>query len=516
MKSIVLVATLVAALGSALAFSPSAAVAGSDLVAARATASPSPPPAPIPTASPEPPQIAIPRLEGALKANPNDRDAMIQLAGQFLALQSPQATQAALQLTQRVMQLGTKTAQVYYLDGAAQAALGNVPAAIYDLEAASNLEPTSLTVLQQLAELYLKTNPSRFADAERIANRAVTFNKTEPAAYVTLGLVLASEQKWDQARAQFEQAYTLDPKNISPLIQEAQTWVAQNTLPSALSTIQRAIAADPSNVQALVFRAQLYQRQNNTAASAQAFDDAIAAATNNYLKAGIIVQKALMYASAKQPAQAQAIFDAAIRQYPTISTLHTAYGEYWLANRQNSRAQSEFLQAVKVDKTDTSALLDLAQMKMAVNQPASAAGYLKQLADVAPSPQSFALLGQAYVSSHQYPQARAACIASFQMARSPDTLGCIAGSDYNLKSYKEAANLFGILDSQGGTYLTQHPDLLYMTAVSYQKTKQRAKAVNAFKKLLKIMKPGTKEYKQIQAQIKSLSATVPAKSTARK
>lgn len=516
MKSIVLVATLVAALGSALAFSPPAARAGAELVAARATATPSPTPAPIPTASPEPPQIAIPRLEAALKANPNDRDAMIELAGQFLGLGSPQATQAALQLTQRVMQLGTKTAQVYFLDGAAQQGLGNLPAAIYDLESASNLEPTSLTILQQLAELYLRTSPPRFADAERIANRAVTFNKSEPGAYVTLGLVLAAEQKWDQSRAQFDQAYQLDPKNIAPLIQEAQTWVAQNTLPNALTAINRAIAADPKNVQALVFRAQIYQRQNNISASAQAFDDAITAAGNNYQKAGIIVQKALMYATAKQPAQAQAIFDGAIRDYPAISSLHTAYGEYWLANRQNARAQSQFLQAVKIDKTDTSALLDLAQMKMAARQPASAANYLKQLAEVAPSPQSFALLGQAYVSAHQYPQARAACIASFQMARSPDTLACIAGSDYNLKSYKEAANLFGVLDAQGGAYLSQHPDLLYMTAVSYQKTNQRTKAANAFKKLLKMMKPGTKEYKQIQAQIRSLSGTVSPKSTARK
>ncbi len=502
MKPILLVALFVAALGSALAFSGGSARA--TLIAARATATPSPTPAPLPTASPEPPQIAIPRLQARLKANPNDRDAMIELAGQFLGLGSPQAAQAALQLTQHVMQLGTKTAQVYFLDGSAQQAAGNLPAATADLEAASNLEPTNLTILAQLAQLYLRSTPPRYADAERIANRAVTFNKAEPSSYVTLGIVLAAEQKWDDARKQFEQAYALDTKDISPLIQEAQTWVAQNTLPNALTAIDRAIAADPKNVRALVFRAGVLAKQNNIAASAQAFDDAVAASTNDYEKAGIVVQKALMYSAAKQPGQAQATFETAFRQYPSISTLHTAYGEYWMANRQPGRAEQQFTQAVRVDKNDTSALIDLAQLKMGQNKPSDAARYLKQLAEAAPSAQTFALLGQAYVSSHQYPAARMACAQSFQMARNPDTLACIAGSDYSMKNYKEAASLFTILDTQLKNYIAQHPDYLYMMGVSYQQTKQPARACSSYRRLLKMMKAGTKEYKQIGAKAAAL------------
>ena len=508
MKRILLVASFVAALASALAFSAGSAHA--DLVAARATATPSPTPAPLPTASPEPPQVAIPRLEAVLKANPNDRDAMAQLASQFLSLGSPQAAQAALQLTQRVIQLGTKTAQIYFLDGSAQQTLGNLPAAIADLESASNLEPTNLTILSQLSQLYLKAQPARFADAERIANRAVTFNKAEPSAYVVLGIVLAAEQKWDDARKQFDQAYLLDPKDVTPLIQEAQTWVAQNTLPNALTSIERAIAADPKNVRALVFRASIYAKQNNVAASAQAFDDAVAAGTNDYEKAAIIVQKALMYATAKQPAQAQAVFESGFRQYPNVSTLHTAYGEYWMANRQPARAETQFTQAIRIDKTDSSALIDLAQLKVGQKKPADAARYLKQLVDVAPSAQTWALLGQAYVSSHQFPLARAACMQSFQMGRNPDTLACIAGSDYSVKNFKEAATLFTILDTQVKGYMAQHPEYLYMEAYSYGQTNQAPKAVSTFKRLLKMMRPGTKEYKQIQSQVKTLQKAPPA------
>lgn len=454
----------------------------------------------MPTATPEPPNIAIPRLESKLKANPNDRQAMIDLAGQFLAINHPEA---ALPLTQRVLQLGTKTAQVYYLDGTAQTALNNVPAAIADFESASNLEPTNLSVLGSLADLYVKTN--RLQDAERIANRAVTFNKTEPQAFVVLGMVYAAEQKWDDARKQFEQAYTLDPKNVTPLMQEAQTWVEQNTIPNALTTIDRAIAADPKNVQVLVFRADLYAKQRDYAKAASAFDDAVAASTNDAEKASVTVRKALMYAAAGQKPQAQAIFEGAIKQYPNISSLHTAYGEYYASQHDARRAEQQFQQAIAGDKNDVSALYDMVQLKQSQGRLSDAASYLKQLTDVAPSAQTFAMLGQAYVGLHDYKHAKDACARSFQMSQTPDTLGCIAGSDYDLKNYKEAAQIFDVLNKEVKAYMDRNPQLLYMAGDSYSKTKQNGKAVDSYKRLLKLLKPGTKVYKQIQSQIADLS-----------
>jgi tetratricopeptide (TPR) repeat protein len=490
----------VAAVCAAFAVSPEPARAGLFGGKPAATATPTATPAPLPTATPEPPNIAIPRLLQKLKTNPNDREAMIALAGQYLGIGHPEA---AAPITQRLLQTGTKTAQVYFLDGSAQASLGNAAAAVSDFENASNLEPTNIAVLSTLADLYIKTN--RIQDAERIANRAVTFNKDDPKAYETLASVYAAEQKWDDARAQFEKAYALDPKDVSPLMQEAQTWVAQNTIPNALATVDRAIAADPKNVQVLVYRADLYAKQRDTAKSAQAYDDAVAAADTDALKASVLVRKALMFSGANQKAQAQATFEAAIKQYPKISSLHTAYGEYFVSQKDQRRAEQEFLAAIKGDRTDVNALYDMAQLKQAQNRTLDAINYLKQLSDVAPSAQTFAILGQAYVSVHDYNKAREACGKSFQMNQNPDTLSCIAGSDYSLKNYKEAAQIFDILDKNVKQYMDSNPQMLYMAGDSYAHTKQNPKAVNAYKRLLKLMKPGTKTYKQIQHQIAALS-----------
>ncbi len=507
MKRILVAASFVAAFCGALALSAAPAHAGIFGGAAKPTpkASASPTPLPMPTATPEPPNIAIPRLEQRLRTNPNDREAMADLATEFLGINQPQA---ALTLTQRLLQLGTKTGQTLFLDGSAQEAVGNLQAALADFEQASNLEPTNLAVLGALANLYVKAN--RPADAERVALRGVTFNKDQPRAYVTLGIVYASEQKWDDARKQFETAYGLDAKDVTPLMQEAQTWVMQNTIPNALAVVDRAIAADPKNVQVLVYRADLYAKQNDIPKSASAYDDATAAATTDAEKASVMVRKALMFASAHRQSDAQATFNAAIKQYPAIGSLHTAYGEYFLSQRDQRRAEQELTTALRVDRTDVNAIVDLAQIKESQGRMTDAIGYLKQLTNVAPSAQSFALLGQAYVSTHDYKNAKDACSKSFQIDRTPDTLGCIAGSDYSLKNYKEAAQIFDVLDKDIKPYMDRNPQLLYMAGVSYSQTNQKPKAVGAYKRLLKMLKPGSKEYKQIQTQIAGLSKSSPA------
>ena len=146
---------------------------------------------------------------------------MAQLAAEYLQVNRPDIT---LQYTQHLLQMGDKTAQVFYYDGFAYEQLGNLVAATYDLEQASNLDPTNLGVLAQLADVYIRTG--RFNDAERIARRAVTFNKNDPAALETLGSVYASEQHYDDARAQFEAAFALNPKDTSPLFQIVTTYAA--------------------------------------------------------------------------------------------------------------------------------------------------------------------------------------------------------------------------------------------------------------------------------------------------
>jgi tetratricopeptide (TPR) repeat protein len=459
----------------------------------KATPSPSPSPSALPTASPEPPSIAIPRLAAKLKANPTDQLAMAQLAAEYLQVNRPDIT---LQYTQHLLQMGDKTAQVYYYDGFAEEQLGNAYAATYDLEQASNLDPTNFGVLAQLADVYIRTN--RPNDAERVAKRAVTFNKTQPEAYMTLGSVYAAEQHFDDARAQFEIAYDMNKKDTSALFQIATTYAQQDNIPMALQTIARALAVDPRNIQALVFKADLYAKQHDDAHATEAYDDAVVAAATDDEKVVIMSRKAAYFVQEKKDAQGVAIFQQMVTQFPKVPAGFVAYGNYLASQRQYAQAVTQWQAALALDPNNPGALLGMGEMAMQTGRLNDSVNYLKHYTQVSPDAQGFALLGQAYSRVHDYSGARDACGKSFEIQRNPETLGCVAGADFELRNYKEAAQIFDALDKAAHGFLDQNPPLLYIAAKSYAGSNQCAKATAAYKRLLPMMKKGTKDYNTVR------------------
>jgi tetratricopeptide (TPR) repeat protein len=458
-----------------------------------ATPTPSPSPSALPTASPEPPAVAIPRLQAKLKANPSDQIAMAQLAAEYLQVNRPDIT---LQFTQHLLQMGDKTPQVYYYDGVAYEALGNINAATYDLEQSSNLDPTNLGILAGLADVYLKEN--RFNDAERVAKRAVTFNKNQPAAIDTLGSVYAAEQHYDDARAQFETSFALDPKDTSPLFQIATTYAQQDNIPMALQSIGRVLAIDPRNIQALVFKADLYARQHDDARTTEAYDDAVVAAPTDDEKVAIMTRKAGYFLAEHKDAQGVAILQQMTTQFPKVPAGFVAFGNYYAAQHQFDKATTQWQAALALNPNDSGALLGLGEASMQGGKLNDSISYLRHYTQIQPDAQGFALLGQAYSRVHDYSGARDACGKSFELQRSPVTLSCVAGADFELKNYKEAAQIFDVLDKAAKGFLDGNPELLYIAARSYSGSNQCTKAVAAYKKLLPMMKKGTKDYDNVR------------------
>jgi tetratricopeptide (TPR) repeat protein len=496
LKRLALAASFALAMGIAFLATPPTV----DARGPAATPTPTPTPAALPTPSPEPPSVAIPRLQARLKTNPNDQDAMTQLAIQFLNVGRPDLVYP---ITQQLIKLGNKSAQVYYLDGSAMVALGQTDRAVADFEQASTIDPTNLGVLSQLTDLYIRTN--RLSDAERVAHRALTFNKTEPQALENLGAVYGSEGHFDDARVQFEAAAVLDPKDVQPITQIARTYEAQNNIPMALQTVDRALKIDPSSVQSLVYKADLYAKQHDDAHVGQAYDDAIVAAPTDADKVAIMLRKAGYYVDSKKNLIAEGIFTDAIAKYPKVAMAHVAYGDYLAQNKQIPKAVTQWQAALGIDKDNPQALLRMGQTSLAAGKASDAVGYLKHYTAVNPDAQGFALLGQAYSYLRDYPRSRAACTSSFQLQRAAETLACVGGADFEMKNYKESAQVFDALMISARQFLQTNPQMLYIAAKSYEKTKQNAKAVGIYKALLPLTKKGSKEYKELSASIAALS-----------
>jgi tetratricopeptide (TPR) repeat protein len=467
--------------------------------APKPAASASPSPSPSPTAPPETLDKQIPRLEALIKDNPNDKDSMATLSMDYLQINRPDM---AVQLTQKLITGGTKTAEVYFVDGASNAAMGKMDAGIASMEQAANLEPTNIQVLQSLTQMYMRAQ--RPADAERVAKRALTFNTTSEDAAENYGFVLAAQKKFDEARAQFEAASKLNPKDPHPIVLEAQTYEDSDALALAMPLLDRALAVAPNNVEALVGKAEVASAQHDVKTSIATYGAILALATDNIQRVSVTDQMALVYAREKMDSDADATFLKAINDYGSLPQAHIAYGDYLAgkATPDKAGALREWTTAVGPNRDNPDALARLGQAAALANDFPTAVTNYKRLTEVASTdPRTFMFLGQAYMASKNWNSARDAFRASFNLSHTPDALVGLAAADQQSHNYTEAIQIYEALDKNAAPLIKANPDLLYAMGNAYKGANQPDKAKAAFVRFLAFLKPGTQGYGEVKQLI---------------
>ena len=78
-----------------------------------------------------------------------------------------------------------------------------------------------------------------------------------------LGLIARREGHWDQSIAYFEQALTLDPRNVELLVDAAGTYAMLRQFPAALKLYDRVLDITPNNPDVMAAKASIYQAQGN-------------------------------------------------------------------------------------------------------------------------------------------------------------------------------------------------------------------------------------------------------------
>jgi len=460
---------------------------------------PSPAPTAAATAAPtaEPLDRAIPRLEAAVKADPNDKQSAAQLAGDYMQANRPDL---ALALTQKLIGGGSKTAQIYYLDGAANLSLGKVKEATVSLEQASNLEPTNIAVLQLLTQVYIRDN--RPDDAERIAKRALTFNKDSKDAYENYGFVLATLKRYDEARQQFESAARLDPKDPHPVVLQARVYAEQNAIALANQLYDRAIGIDPKSLEALLGKAQLQASQHLVKDAVATYEQILALQPDDFDRAAVVDEIAKVYAQEKMDDQADVAFRRAIDSYPSITQAHVGYGDFLAAKGDKAGAEREWNLGLGANRDNATALLRLGDLAMANKDWAKAVDLYKRLTEVAASdPGPFLFLGQAYMASQKYEDARNMFKQSYGIQHTPDALVGLAGADEATRNFGEAVQIYEALDKNAPDIVKQNPGLLFGMGKAYQGLNQPQKARDAYARLLAVLQPGTQNYNEVKGLI---------------
>jgi tetratricopeptide (TPR) repeat protein len=501
-------AALVAAVGGAQA-APKKGASPTPAASASASASP----VASPTATPEPLDKAIPRLEAAVKANPSDRDSMARLAQDYLEINRPDLT---LPVTAKLISLGVKSAQVYYTEGYANQQLGRTNEAVADFENAANLEPTNASVLASLTSLYLRLN--RNADAERVAKRALTFNKNDKNSMINYGLVLSAEQKYDDARAQFEAAAKVDPADANPLVLEARTYIEQKAIALASAEYDRAIAVDPKNLDALIGRARIAADQHDVKTAIATYEKINALQTAPEDKAAVIDEEAKVYAAEKMTPEAETAYKLAISSYPTAYGAHLAYGDYLASNKDLAGAEREWILAEGPKKDQPDALARLGALYLQQNKIPQATDMFKSVSGLAPNdPRAFFALAEIYGKQRNWPASRDNYRRAYEISHSPEALVGLGQVDIQMKNYKECAVIFDSIDKAPGGLMAKNPTLLYALGTCQQGDHQNAAAKGSYTRLLAFVKPDSTDAKQLKKLIadigKSPAPAKPAKPT---
>lgn len=445
-------------------------------------------PAPLPTASPEPPEIAVPRLEAKIKANPADKESLQELAGYYLAAGK---AQQALGLTQRLLSGGTKNAQVYYLDGIANEALGRIKEATDDFENATTQEPTNAQILLTLTNLYLRTN--RPADAQRVAKRATTFNPSDKRVFENYGLVLGQVGKFDDARTQFEAAAKLDPKDPQPVVLEARSYISQKALALAGQVFDRALAIDPKYPDALLGRATVYAGAHDVKGAVDTFERLLALEPTNEAKAAVLIQEYQIYRDEKMNDQALAVLKRAQTSYGAVPAVHIAYGDYLIAiGKDQAAAEGEWKTALGPKRNNPDALQRLGELAFSQNKKSDGAAYFKRLTEVVPNdPTAWATLGQIKAQGAQYGEARDAFRRSFEIARTPQALAGMGTADLQLRNFKECTQVFTAIDKNAPDFMKQNPQLLFVYGKCSASNGDRDQARVAYTRFRAFVKPGS-------------------------
>jgi tetratricopeptide (TPR) repeat protein len=417
----------------------------------------------------------------------------------------------AAPLTHRLIALGSKAAQVYYLDGAALEQLGHLNEATTSLEHASDLDPTNEQVLFTLTDAYLRGN--RAQDAERIAKRATAFNAGDKRSFLNYGVVLLQERKYDQARTQFEAASKLDPKDAAPLVLEARSYEGQNAGDLALQAFDRAIAADSKSFDARVGKAHFQASRHDVKDAIATFESALPYAQSDEEHVAVLDQEASAYLNAKMPSDAESVLKRSIASYPKAPAAHLGYGDFYAARNNYGAAEAEWKLALGANRDSREALLRLGDYYAQSNQGQKAVDMYKRAVELNPTdPQALAQLGQAFGINRQFSQARDAYRHSFAIMRTPQALAGIGASDYQLKSYKEGAAAFDALNDGAGDFLKATPQLYYVMGKLYTENNEKTKARGAYKKFLTYVKPGS----PVQVEVKKLLASLEVASSGSK
>ncbi len=220
--------------------------------------------------------------EQAISAKPTDNveayDAYLRglafegRSSSSFATYSPDLTRKAAGFYERTVRLDPNFALAWarlsrvnahlYFSGQVETTSDQREAAKRALDNAQKLEPNSPETLLALG-YYQYWGLRDYGPAKTTFGRVSKMLPSNSEVPMALGRVTRREGHWDESIAYFEQALTLDPRNVGLLIDAASTYTMLRQFPAALKLYDRALDITPNDPDLMASKAGIYQAQGN-------------------------------------------------------------------------------------------------------------------------------------------------------------------------------------------------------------------------------------------------------------
>ena len=284
-------------------------------------------------------------FQQSLALNPEDqRERQVTASVQLMSDQSAQAIATLEPLLNKTPDAATlELASAAYEDG------HDTEKAVETLRQAIILDPGNVRLYVDFAAL--SATHQSFQVGINVVNDGISLKPKAAPLYFARGVLNVQLAQYEDAQADFDKAYELDPTQSLSAVAKGLATVQQNDLTNALAGVEQKLARNPEDPLMLYLRADILAQQGAEPGTAE-FDEALRSA-----------QKA-------------------VKLRPGLGPARSVLAKLYLQNKQYAEAAEQCKKALEIDPKDQTALYHLIQALRKTDKKDEIPALLKQLASL--------------------------------------------------------------------------------------------------------------------------------------
>lgn len=346
-----------------------------------------------------------------------------------------------------------------------------------DVIEADGKSPDGLRARDSLALLLLKQG--RMDEPEKLIDEVLKENPQDNDALVMQGKLALIKGKPVDAIASFRSALRDQPSSIEILSLLADAHMANKAPELAKENLFKIVELNPGNAKGRIPLAQFYAKTGDYGSALKKIDEALKLSPNDL---DALQVKTEILAAKRDMKGVYTVLTKIKETYPDKSIGYYQMGQYYAALKKYDEALREFDEALKRSADNLQALSSIISVYSAQGKPALAVERLKGILKDKPNhPFAHEILAEIFISQKQFSDAEKELQESIKVNPKWNVPYQNLAGLYLMQNQVQAAE-----ESyrQGLSAIPEDPQLLLQQASFYEKTRNFAKAISSYERIL--------------------------------